>query len=259
MALQIFAHSALSLFRNFPQALKASIAPTIVGVFIGYIFFYFYAVGASELSFGSPVYAATSMLPFVLMILVCYLIILSWVAVTWHRFVLMDEEPNFIPTFSGKPVWPYLRRLLMIILQVILAMLPLLMILLLGGQALGRFIMGNPIIMMLINFGLSIVFSFFWIRISLSLPATAVGEKMGSFDALNESKKASSTIWIFALLLTVFNTAIGIGFPFLLYYLPDFLVFFLTIVYQWFVVMFGISILTTLFGHLIEGRPLSDL
>ena len=101
------------------------------------------------------------------------------------------------------------------------------------------------------------ILTYLWFRIALALPAIAVGKPITMGQAWEASKGMSGTIFGVALLLmaingvaTIFTGQIAMVFG------P--LAFLIDLAVQWTILMLGVSILTTFYGHLIEKRPLID-
>ena len=52
----------------------------------------------------------------------------SWVAVAWHRFILLEEPAGLLPGISGRPIWSYLRKSIMLGLLIVLIAIPVMFI-----------------------------------------------------------------------------------------------------------------------------------
>ena len=60
----------------------------------------------------------------------------GWIAVTWHRYILLEEYPGVVPSISDRPIGTYIARMLMIVLQMSCVMIPLMFLvlpLIMGG------------------------------------------------------------------------------------------------------------------------------
>ena len=103
---QIFVHALRMVFGNFKQVLQITIGPALIAV-AAMIVMALMTRGSSE-----PVYYGAEGPPpdlgggLVLPVLVAFLIVFAiflWVAVAWHRYVLLEEYPNgLLPTL--KPI-----------------------------------------------------------------------------------------------------------------------------------------------------------
>ena len=237
MAWNIVRHAFVIVFGNFGNALRASLMPLLILIAV---------VGLLTTVLNLPMNGAIIL---ILVGMAAAMFVFAWVAVTWHRFILLEEYPSFVPAISDRPIWPYVKRTLMIILQMMVVMVPVLSLML---PAISNF----PSAAVILSIGLSILMSFIWLRICVSLPSVAVGEHMGSADAWAETKDIRQTILGVCVIMMFLNSAAGL-LPVLL--APHLLIIstVLNIAIQWVSIMIGISVLTTIYGHVIEGRPLS--
>ena len=250
MAWNIVRHAFIIVFGNFTNALRASVVPSLI--LIGTIGAFAMTADLSmfEETFDPTVTSLPTMSVMgIFAISALAMIVFAWVAVTWHRFILLEEYPSIFPAFGGRPVFPYAGRTLMIALQMFVVMIPLMLLT-------GPLFLASPAVASLAIFALGILLSFLWLRVCVSLPSVAVGEHMGSIDAWRKTNDIWQTILgvcaITALLnyganLAVTLIASNLGFVFDI----------LQIAVQWVSMMVGISILTTIYGHVIEGRPLA--
>lgn len=253
MGWQIVRHSFVLLFRNFPEALKVSVGPVLAGTLA--VLLLAAALGSSPMLPTGPMTAsevdgATALTA--LGTVVVYLFVIAWVAVGWHRFVLLEDYPGMVPRLQGLPVLAYAGRAVVVALLLMLAAVP--AILVLGGAAAAVGLGGSPAAAVLISFVAGVLFTYLWLRIALVLPATAVGRPMAIREAWEVSGRVSQEILqatfivvalnAFATILT--QALFGIG--------PLALVANLAV--SWLTLMVGTSLLTTLYGHLVEGRSL---
>jgi hypothetical protein len=103
---------------------------------------------------------------------------------------------------------------------------------------------------------LNVLYAFVWFRVAISLPSVAVGEHMGSMDAWEITSEHSRDILMMSVVIIVLNSVMSMGVATLFGGLP-LVAFILRIIVQWTTMMVGISVLTTLYGHIVEGRSLS--
>ncbi len=176
-----------------------------------------------------------------------------WIAISWHRFLLLNEtNPGLLPKWNNSLMFAYFRKSILIaVLLIILAvaiMIPVYILSIMGvltGYAVG--ILSGGIIAILVSYVL--------IRISAVLPAVAIGKPISISAAMDATRPYRSTI----VLLAVLSLTVS-GIP---SYLLDKSSFgtmpqaILTFVVSWAQLMLSISILTTLYGYIFEGRELS--
>ncbi|EAR53063.1 membrane protein, putative [Oceanicola granulosus HTCC2516] len=263
MSVQIVRHAVLMVLNNFQDAIKASVAPILIGVAV--VVGLSMALGtdlrlllaAASTPGGADTFDETALLNpgsallILLVMLPLALFILGWVAVTWHRFILLEEYPDPVPAVSGRPIWPYVGKSVGLAVVLMLVFIPL-------SLVVG--LVATPLVMLNEFFGaalagilLGVVFSYFWLRWALILPAAAIGRPMSMGESWRITKPLSSDIVGVSLLLALLNFALSlVALPFG----GGVVGTVLALVVDWFTMMVGLSVLTTLFGHLVEKRAL---
>lgn len=173
-----------------------------------------------------------------------------WIAVGWHRYILLDEaQAGFLPQLRGDRVWAYFCYILLT--SVIAALIGLVgMIVLFGVSAAtgSPWVIGGGIV------GLVplVVITY---RLAPLLPAAALGKETTIGKAWASTR---GTTWTFlALAIIGLIASIGIDLP--IYLLPklpagEILSLIWGMVTGWLKLMVGVSILTTIYGHYVEGR-----
>ncbi|RNF35628.1 hypothetical protein [Paracoccus methylarcula] len=219
LAFRIVIHSIRQIICNVPAMLRLSWAP--VGLHVLAIYGLFNA-GERRLllrNFSDQYPPETAGREVLLLLIFFFLAI--WLAVSFHRFILRGEEPPAIPALS-RETRSYLTRSVLIVGMIILLVItaPILLV--------------EPVIL----------------RWSAGLPGIALGE-----ESAFEKGKASLTghYWLLFSVAAIVSVigyiahtlAALSGLP-VLYY----------IVSNWFPVLLNLSILTTLWGHFVEGREL---
>lgn len=136
---------------------------------------------------------------------VVILVTLLWVAVSWHRYVLLNERARgWVPIWQGRAVWGYFVRTVLVGLAV---------------TAVAIFIgYVSAILMLPFVFASSIVppvlmiaaafYTFY--RICLMLPAAAIGKPMNVFDAVHATRDQFWTIAVLALIVVGLSILIEI-------------------------------------------------
>ncbi len=253
MAWQLVRHAFAMIFGNLGQALKVSLIP--YGILVAAIIFMFAVVGmpmAGTAGVTPDTFSAISIL-LVLALAAFAVFVFGWVAVSWHRFILKEEYTTLVPAITGRPIWPYVGRSMWLGLIVFLIAIPVFMV---TSMIAVPFVSGGSMIIPLITFfcGLTVV-AYLWMRWAIALPATAIGNNMTLSEAWATTAPMSKTILGVALILMAINVVPS----FLLsglYAAGPIVGFVVDVILQWLTVMLGLSILTTLYGHLVEGRPL---
>jgi hypothetical protein len=183
----------------------------------------------------------------------------SSIAVNWHRYILRDEIPRGGEVLRlDDIVWRYFGNMLMIMLAVIAVLLVVAVPFSLIGVAAqmpaigvaATFILGIPIAGTL------------FLRIAIKLPAIALGRTdFSSRDAWRASE--SNNVPIFTLF--VLNLLVAAGAILAIVVIQLFFSLFgaliggmvelaLQVVVNWILTIFGITILTSLYGFFVENR-----
>lgn len=249
MSARLVLHSFRLLFRNFAEALKVSVAPLILAVLLGIAAFSVSGVTPAMIAMAS----FTGRMPpngllAILFIGAVMIFTFSWIAVAWHRFVLLEEYPGYVPAVTDRPIWPYVWRtlglgLLMFMVMTFLSIIVGMILPLTGQGAVG-------IVALIIG----TVLTYVWLRSALILPAVAVGEELKLRDAWSVSAPRSRAIFGVALILVGLNLMVGMGQQALIP--PGAVAVVVSLAVGWVTLMVGTSILTTLYGHLVQNRPL---
>lgn len=266
MGVHIVVHAFRLVFRNLSDALKVSIGPYLIGLVIAALAMM--ALGGSPAAWLSGNIMAPGDDPMAmagqsfasLVAMLVMLFISSWVAVSWHRFVLLEEYPGILPALSGRPVWPYIGKAVRLALLLIVIAIPVMIVVMLvvspllgdpgadPGAALGP-------VSVLVAIAIGTLFTWLSIRFGLVLPAVAVGRQMTFRESWAATAALSGAILSAILILVALNVVVS---SLLALALRGSVVFgILDLVVNWVSVMIGLSILTTIYGHAIEGRPLA--
>lgn len=179
-----------------------------------------------------------------------FFIAMSWIAIAWHRFVLLEETPRqLFPSWSGSRVIAYALKTLGIIL--VIAFVIIIPFALISSIFMA---MGLGVMVFFANLLLFVCFYYLFFRAGLVLPALSLDSKMPVRQSLEATKPLSNDIFglsaIVVGLVLVGGIVIGSIAP------NNLIGVLITSVFQWFVVMISASLLTTLYGHTIEHRPL---
>lgn len=254
--LQIFLHSVRQVTGNLGGALRVSLVPYAIQMGVALALMGPVAIANHEPALRLGGEGATENLLSALLVVFAMVITSIWVAIAWHRFVLKGEAPTgWLPGFKGGRSWSYFLRSLGIVLICMLAAIPLgLVVAGLGASLVDP--IANPKLFGLLASGIVVLpISYVSYRLSAALPSPAL-DKTGLFsegwDATREDKFA-------ILVLSIITTAVLSGLPYLASLIFGDSIMFAVIwemVFGWVVLMIGLSILTTLYGHYIEGRPL---
>jgi len=254
--LQIFLHSVPQVTGNLSEALRVSLVPYAIQMAVALSLMGPLAVASQEpaLRFGGE--GPTENLLSALLVVLATGITSVWVTIAWHRFVLKGETPTgWVPGFAGGRSWKYFLRSLGIVLLCIVAAIPLGVVV--GGIAATVLdpLANSNLLGLITSVFVILPISFISYRLSAALPAPAL-DKVGPLtEGWDATKDAKGAIWLLSLMTTVLMSGLS--------YLASLILgdsiapaIVWELVFGWVVLMIGLSILTTLYGHYIEGRPL---
>ena len=181
---------------------------------------------------------------------VLLIIAMSWIAIAWHRFVLLEESsPQLFPNWNTARLFHYLGTTLLLVFLIAIGLaLPLAVLsLLLSGAGLNG-------LMPFFSLGLFVCVYYFFFRAGLVLPAIALDKRLSFSESLQKTAELSNAIWGTAMIVVGVSFAVAILLGALM---PNNIFGVLAnAVVQWFMVMISASLLTTLYGHAVERRPL---
>lgn len=235
---KLFKHAILMIVRNISDIAKIGALPFAIGAAI-LAMVSSLAIGASgPNSIGIGVGAVTG---FVVILLCSF-----WFIVSWHRFVLLEERPQGWMNGPKPQIKAYIWTALKLVFVMFVAAIPMII--------LGFLVETMPIIALplLIAFGLFLFIAFF--RVSLILPAAAVGQTLTIAEAFNETRGNTGAFVLIILCSIGLGMLLQLGVAVLM--LVPVLGALASIAAQLFTSMLNVSILTTLYGYFIEKRAL---
>lgn len=247
----IVRHSLRQVFGNLGGALRVSLVLYLVQSVLGI------ALGVSAMSMDggqmTPDQMTGGFFGAILVVAVVAVVTGLWIAVAWHRYVLLGEEGSFLPTFRGDRIWAYFLRSLGYGLIIVLIALVWGVIV---GFALSGVIMNNPamggVLMAVLVYLPILVIGF---RMTADLPAMALGTSSEFLSGWRATQGHTADIAIMGAILVALALVIELAGAFLFSMLgPVALAWQLVI--GWVQMMVGVSVLTTLYGHYIEKRDL---
>lgn len=248
MGFNIFLHSVRLVFNNLAVALSISV-PLIVVSILGIVATIF-LITSGQIDPLNP----SNLVAFTVVSAVVTVFAMIWVAVAWHRFVLMDETPaGLLPAFRGDRMFAYFVRSLIIGVLLFLVAFALSFIIAMVANITGGSL---PIVIVLsiALYSVAVVISY---RLSPMLPGAAIGTPLSIGDAWLATEGASGQLLILAIITVVASVLIDLPLRLMPFAGTSYIVGIIwSAVTTWIKVMVGISIMTTLYGHLVQKRPL---
>ncbi len=266
MSWQIVKHAFSMVFGNLSDAIKASLVPILVAVAAILIAVVVFKMPLSMVSgSGDPAQMMMMTPPAsaylgLLLIIVVYVFVFGWIAVTWHRYVLLEEYPASVPAISGRPIWSYIGKSILIGLLIGLVSIPLVFVIgLLGaGVSMGGGGMGGAMVVgAIVGLIIGAILSWIWFRTAIVLPGTAIGKPMKIGEGWRATAALSGTIFKTTLIIVALNVVATLVVSLVSAGIPI-IGAILNLGVTWVTLMVGASLLTTLYGHVVEGRPLID-
>ncbi|WP_237217307.1 hypothetical protein [Ruegeria lacuscaerulensis] len=188
-----------------------------------------------------------SVVLFFLCLAVIFIVTMFWIAVSWHRFILLEEYPRgLFPTFRFDRILAYLGRVLLIGLVMTLAFVPV---------SLVAATVGASVLSLVLVAVFSVFLFICFYRLSIILPAAAIGQPLTLGEAWAKTVGSSGAIVVIVIAAAVFQFLIQLVISALA--IVPVLGAFLALFFGALVLpMINVSILTTLFGVFAEGREL---
>lgn len=255
MAFRIVRHVILVVLDNFEVALKVGLLPVLLGqalMFAAAHYSYSYMGNGMGIGMGR-----VSLL--FLLAIVLNGILMAWVAVSWHRYVLLEEEPaGWFPPLPPT-LWSYIKAVILLVLLGILVGIAVSLALTLGSALLLPVLSGvsevvAAAILGMIGIPLGLFIAVAYFRVATILPARAVGDDLSVGEAWDKTRP-----WAWTLLGVLFVLA---ALQFLISLILQLAAGFGVaqviggVVVSFASILINVSLLTTIYGVAIEGRQL---
>lgn len=178
-----------------------------------------------------------------------YIIATTWIAIIWHRYVLLEERPTgLVPPFDMGLVVQYF---IVGLVNALCLFLPLIVV----GVVLGLIGALLPF-GAVIGFALTALFAqWIWFRLSLRLPAAALGKRIGIKESWEATAPHSKDLLILAAILAgalvVYSAVTS-----LLSFGGAGVLGLVDVFFQWLALVFSVSVLTAIYGVIVEKRPI---
>ena len=175
-------------------------------------------------------------------------------AIFWHRHVLLNgPDRSDLIRPSSSVIANYIWRAIIVAFVQMLAAIPILLGMAMLAALIGGMARGGPALLTSLLAGIAFV----WValRISIILPAAAMGNRMRILESWTLSAPLTGAIFAISALLSLLNITVSVLAGLIL---PDPGSLGLLVETCIFLIegLVFVSVLTTLYGHLVEGRPL---
>lgn len=252
-AIRIFSHSVTLIFRDFGATLRATSAGLLVLALALALFLIvmpgtFTTVFSPNASTEAFDIASNTSVLFVALVLMLFGLMMAVAA--WHRYVLLPEDQRgggFTP--SARIVLGYFGRSILLGLCVGILAIPLMLPVGLVVAATGSPVMGS-----LVSLPINVVLGWVLLRLSLILPACAIGRNLSFRDSWAATGPYAMTILGLVVLLAALNFVITLIMAGLLP--SNTLGGLVGIVVSLLYGLVSASVLTTLYGIAIEKRAI---
>ena len=239
-ALAVLSHTLRMMFQNVPATLRVVWPGLLITGFAN-----FYLTVQAHQSETADNIAQDLLL--VLVYFFGYII----TAIRWHRYVLLDDDPQHAATVSAKMVLDYaLSAIVVGVLVTLLCLLPIILAVYVAELP-GRHMFSIHYVM---TIGTEWLAAYLAFRYALGLPASSIGDSIGVFESFRLTRPHAKAIaWLstISIVTMLVNYAVRS--------LPDLAQILTTTFYELFLMLITIGILTTLYGHIIQKRDLPGL
>ena len=249
MGVSVFMHSVRLVLGGWRNALRLSGLLYLIYAIPSLILGLMFPTGRNQVV--DPE-AALAMAPVAVATGILALVAFVWIAVAWHRYVLLDEQPQGqFPAFDGGRLFSYALLSLGIgILCVITGVVV--------GTVAGLLVLVAPplaFVAGVLALAAALIVGY---RLAPVLPASAIGKPLTFGAAWEATKGASGAIVVLAIVSAI--AALIIDLPAILFAYAGPLGRILSLIWtlgtDWVKMLVGVSILTTLYGHYVEGRAI---
>lgn len=254
LAVTIIRHSISLVIRNWREALVLSVIPLLLmtaATLLQLRMFNSFTAGSPGVGNGPgqldmlAIFAMTLLMSFGTI----------WAAVSWHRYILLEERPVVLAPLRAGRVLSYFGHSLLISLALAVVALPMVLLF----PALINLGPPNQTKLSLISLVLGLPLVTIGLRLSTGLPGAALAEPKPLSTAWQATRGQIGTFILLALIGLIAQQALNQlllalvqpGFPniSLVALLP-------MLIGDWISIFVAISVLTTVYGHFVQGRDL---
>jgi len=251
----IFTHAVRMVFTNFGDAIKVTgvlyLAMFVAQVvLVGTLFTDNEAMQAAMMA-GTLPWGAFGLY------MVIALVLSIWAVIGWHRYVLLEERPSFVPKFLPANILSYIWRTILVSLIIVIPAFLAGIIAGFVGGVIGAVVGREGAGFLGATFGglagvaIAILIAY---RFSPIFPSTALGNAMGFGEAWE--KLRGKNVMLIALALISAAASLILSIPTFFLDPASVIAQAYALVIGWVQLTVGASIITTLYGVYVEGREL---
>lgn len=247
------ANSLATILQNPGAAVRVSLAPFVIAAVLSVIIWQLLGVGIDTVAFAIAVGSVGGRVAAALAsTTVIVIFAASWSALAWHRFLLQDEVPGFLPAFDWNRTGSYALRSTMITLSLLILLFPVSAV---GIQVLTiAHLFETNLVRLGFSFVMTSLMAFLWFRIALVLPAVAVEREFKVSESWAVTNIRSQDILTAGAVLVALDLVAGALLD--LVPLGQSPVLVLRLLLTWFFALAGTGLLTMLYAELVERRRL---
>lgn len=243
--LHILTHSIQMISRNLQDIAKLTVIPLVI-----YAFLASYSLNLLTKAMIEQDYAENFILGGAGFLV--SMLFLVWAVVNWHRYVLLEEYPTgWLNPPKSDRIFAYVGQMLILFLVGFVFMFIFGFVAGVIGAAFSQ----------VAAFAIMVVGWFIVIpvatRLSLILPAAAIGRPLSLKEAWNNTQGAMGTVFVLVISLMLIGAVVHLVATLALSPVSPSLAAIFSFGSQVFLGFLNVSILTTLYGHYVEGRPIT--
>ncbi|WP_339641515.1 hypothetical protein [Jannaschia helgolandensis] len=255
---KLFLRAVMLIIDNLGDALRLSAVPYLLVVAVTVWLSVSYPEWIGATGFDPDNMPPAGFLGGQMLVLLANMTATIWIAVNWHRYVLLSETfDGWMPAFRGPEMLGYLGRSLLVgVIMLLGIFLTSLVINLVVGM------LAPPLAGVLAGTGGLFVGMILFYRLALVLPAGAIGQPITLSQSLEETRNHVGTVLVLAILTVGFTLMLqlpalidGGGADATADAGPGIITVIYQLVIGWIGLILGVGTLTALYGHLVEGRP----
>lgn len=252
MGVNLFMHSVRLVLGDWRNALRVTGLLYLIYAIPALVLGQMFPAPAANPTAEQAMAAMSSLAPVAIVTALLMAVVYVWLAVTWHRYILLDELPSGqLPAFHQKEILAYAGNAILLWLISVVVFLGV-------GLVASPLAFLGPIGAMLIGIIILAVALIVGYRLGLVLPARAVGRRLTFGEAWAASAGQNGTILVLAIVSAIAAVVINIP-AMVLAFVPG-IGGILATIWQlgtgWVTLVVGASILTTLYGVYVEKRSI---